>query len=361
MTAQAPHSNRVEENGSGVPLAGAKLYFYDFGTLTERAIYSDPGLSSPLQNPVIANGNGRFPTIFVQPGVYKWRLEDANGTLIAPVVDGEDPGITTDANGRISVSSLPGGNATAFRVIVGAASQADLNSLSSTVAIVQSDVATANASAAAKVPIAGGVTMTGLFNLFGNAVTALQPVPKQQLDAAVSSAVDYKRIQEQIVTPGATELAFDISADNLAQYGTFELELYDLFPTTNADLYFQVSTNTSAWITAGYSATVAAYNASVILRTATTFVGIPLNDTVGAATRVLAAVGGGYGGTIRFNARSANNKSCRAVGDFLDQGSVITRGESSGKMPAAANLVRCRIIASGTTLGGGTGILRGIR
>lgn len=41
----------------------------------------------------------------------------------------------------------------------------------------------------APVPLAGGVTMTGQYNLSANASSAMQPVPKQQLDAAIAGIV----------------------------------------------------------------------------------------------------------------------------------------------------------------------------
>ena len=61
-------------DGSGNTLAGAKLYFYQAGTSTPANVYSDVGLGVPLSNPVIANGAGRFPPIYLEDNAaYKVR------------------------------------------------------------------------------------------------------------------------------------------------------------------------------------------------------------------------------------------------------------------------------------------------
>lgn len=61
-------------DGSGNTIAGARLYFYEAGTSTPKMVYADVGLGTPLPNPVIANGSGRFPPIYLEDnGAYKVR------------------------------------------------------------------------------------------------------------------------------------------------------------------------------------------------------------------------------------------------------------------------------------------------
>jgi hypothetical protein len=56
----------------GVPLDGAKLYFYVSGTSQPLDTYADDALSFANENPVVANGAGIFPAIFLDPTrVYK--------------------------------------------------------------------------------------------------------------------------------------------------------------------------------------------------------------------------------------------------------------------------------------------------
>jgi hypothetical protein len=48
------------ENANGVPVSGAKVYFYQPGTTTPRSAYTDDGLTVPAANPVIADSAGWF-------------------------------------------------------------------------------------------------------------------------------------------------------------------------------------------------------------------------------------------------------------------------------------------------------------
>lgn len=58
-------------------MPGAKLAFYQSGTSTPKAIYSDAALTVPHLNPVEADAAGRFPDIYLDTGLYKATLLDA--------------------------------------------------------------------------------------------------------------------------------------------------------------------------------------------------------------------------------------------------------------------------------------------
>jgi hypothetical protein len=60
----------VLDSGSAV-LPGAKLFFYTTGTSAKLATYSDRALATPNANPVVADANGRFGPIWLQPADYK--------------------------------------------------------------------------------------------------------------------------------------------------------------------------------------------------------------------------------------------------------------------------------------------------
>lgn len=60
-----PNVPALDENG--VPLSGAKYYFYLSGTTTPATVYSDAALSTPHANPVVADSAGRFAPIFFAP------------------------------------------------------------------------------------------------------------------------------------------------------------------------------------------------------------------------------------------------------------------------------------------------------
>ena len=64
-------------DGSGSPRAGAKLFFYEAGTLTDQDTYSDNALSTPNTNPVVADSAGVFGPIFLQNDDYRVILKDS--------------------------------------------------------------------------------------------------------------------------------------------------------------------------------------------------------------------------------------------------------------------------------------------
>ena len=65
--------------GPGIkPASGAKMFFFETGTSTDRDTFSDAGATIKNSNPVIADSNGVFPDIFID-GIYKVRLTDKNG------------------------------------------------------------------------------------------------------------------------------------------------------------------------------------------------------------------------------------------------------------------------------------------
>jgi hypothetical protein len=69
-------------DASGAPLTGGQLFFYQTGTTTPLATYSDVNLTVPNTNPVILNSAGRAGNIFLQSASYKVVLEDASGAQI---------------------------------------------------------------------------------------------------------------------------------------------------------------------------------------------------------------------------------------------------------------------------------------
>lgn len=59
--------NQFEVDRNGVPLAGARLFFFETGTVTPFDTWSDVGLTTPNPNPVPADANGRFGAIWLSP------------------------------------------------------------------------------------------------------------------------------------------------------------------------------------------------------------------------------------------------------------------------------------------------------
>jgi len=69
-------------NGVGTSLADAELFFFTSGTSAPQDTFSDNNLTSANANPVVADGDGRFPNIFLKDATYKVQLKTTSGTQI---------------------------------------------------------------------------------------------------------------------------------------------------------------------------------------------------------------------------------------------------------------------------------------
>lgn len=65
---------QVPLNTAGNLLSGAKAYFYRTGTSTPKNTFSDAALTTPHANPVVADGAGAFPAIFLDTSAEEYRL-----------------------------------------------------------------------------------------------------------------------------------------------------------------------------------------------------------------------------------------------------------------------------------------------
>ena len=99
-----PHSNSIVWTNAGVRAAGAKAYFFEAGTTTPRSTYHDADLTTPHAHPVVADGNGRFPAIFLDFGSYRERIRTSADTTLwdtdqipNPAPLDEAIGVDTDA------------------------------------------------------------------------------------------------------------------------------------------------------------------------------------------------------------------------------------------------------------------------
>lgn len=75
--------NSFSVDATGVPRAGAQLFFYQSGTTTAQATYADAGLTVANANPVVADACGQFGNIFLSGGTaYAVVLCDGTGEQI---------------------------------------------------------------------------------------------------------------------------------------------------------------------------------------------------------------------------------------------------------------------------------------
>src|SRR3546814_11697194 len=68
-------SSDLPQNVNGVPLAGAKLYFYQTGSETAITTYQDSAEATPHANPVVADASGIFAPIYVSNLTFKTVLK----------------------------------------------------------------------------------------------------------------------------------------------------------------------------------------------------------------------------------------------------------------------------------------------
>jgi hypothetical protein len=95
---------QVPLSTNGGLLSNAKLYFYLTTTTTPQNVYQDYGLTTPHTNPVVADGNGVFPLIFLgRTNRYSVKLATSADVEVYTVDDIGPDGAT--ALGAASIAS----------------------------------------------------------------------------------------------------------------------------------------------------------------------------------------------------------------------------------------------------------------
>ena len=96
MGTRWPKSGSYEFDNNGVRAPGALLYVFAAGTSTPYPVYEDADETTPHEHPVEADGNGRWPAIFIPYGTYKEITTTAGGTTLFSVDDVPNPAPFTD-------------------------------------------------------------------------------------------------------------------------------------------------------------------------------------------------------------------------------------------------------------------------
>jgi len=71
--------------GSGAVIAGGKIFFYTAGTTTKQNTYTTAALATPHTNPVVADADGKFAAIFLDPGLGDYKV------VITTAADSDPP------------------------------------------------------------------------------------------------------------------------------------------------------------------------------------------------------------------------------------------------------------------------------
>jgi hypothetical protein len=178
-TLQAPFFPQftIVVDGVLVPAAGYKLRTTLTGTATAEATYQDQAGLSANTNPITLDSMGMCDLWLTDGIEYRLALYDPTNTTLQSGWPLDD------------IAGIP---------IV---------------------------SATANVPLAGGVTMTGLFELSGNATAALNPVPLQQLNSGLATnlttASTIASSAQTATATGGTSTAYTLTPTNaLTSYAT---------------------------------------------------------------------------------------------------------------------------------------------
>lgn len=75
-------SGQVVFDNNGAVAPGAKLYFYDGETTTPRDTFSDSDLTAGRTHPVVADGYGRIPVVYLDYGSFDVKVTTSGGTQL---------------------------------------------------------------------------------------------------------------------------------------------------------------------------------------------------------------------------------------------------------------------------------------
>lgn len=84
MAGYWPQSRSQIHDLNGKPLVSARAYFYEGGTTTPITVYRDSGLGSAHPNPLVSDGSGFFPAVFLDEAdsFYRVRVTSSSGVLL---------------------------------------------------------------------------------------------------------------------------------------------------------------------------------------------------------------------------------------------------------------------------------------
>ncbi len=125
MTISWPLSRQQVLDANGRPYLPVSVNFYAGGTTDPLTVFSDAGLTVPLTQPVMADGTGRFPRVYLPAGLYAeqvlgpygnqlWFDDNLGEAVVTPSTDPTpafDPtGVasTGDVKWRVDTAILPG-------------------------------------------------------------------------------------------------------------------------------------------------------------------------------------------------------------------------------------------------------------
>lgn len=82
MTQSWPLSRQQVLDPNGRPYLSPRVRFFEAGTTTPLVVYADPAFVQAHPDPVVGDGYGRFPRVYLKPGLYAEEMQAPDGSLI---------------------------------------------------------------------------------------------------------------------------------------------------------------------------------------------------------------------------------------------------------------------------------------
>ncbi len=351
---------------NGDPVSGALAYFYETGTSTPLAMYSDEGLTTLHDVPLEADSAGVFAQVFYDGATaVKVDVQTPAGASLPgyPI----DPAyvIPTDSGAASAVTFSPITDNAATDVqtaienenaridaINSAKSGSDASFISGT-AGTAGNLAEWNADG----DLVDGPDVLDEDDMTSNSSAA---VPTQQsVKSYVDNQVGLVPISEAGITSGDADLQIEIPAG----YFSFRLELNYIIPATDAvDLHLRVSNDGGSTWESGASAY--AYQSLIVVASAGGYASQGASEIVLASQGTVGSDTGEWGVTVHLDITGA-----RSTRPTIFQGLITTwrsdgnieSGWMCGQYLAAEAIDRLQVFASSGNLEGGNYRLWGFR
>lgn len=144
MAVQFALPSALALDSNGTPIVGARFYFKVPSTDTAKDVYSDAGLTTPVEQPVETDAAGRLPRLYMGSGTYKVVFCEPDDSVIN-TWDNYDPGLpqgfgTSDVI-PVNLGGTGANNAPLALQNLNAASQDQITDIQSDISTLQGQVA----------------------------------------------------------------------------------------------------------------------------------------------------------------------------------------------------------------------------
>lgn len=205
---------RYQVFNGATPLPGALLYSYFSGSSTPQPLYANGSLSTPLSNPVVADGTGAFPPMFMSAAAYRITITDAVGNIILAPTD------NVSDLGQLFLNTAVGAN------LVFAGPSSGSSAIPTFRALVSADLPSGslnNALSQGRLTLTSGTPVTNT-NVTAATTVYFTPFAGNRIGLYNGSLWNMRTFSElSLVVPGTTNSAYDVFAYDNA--GSVAIEL----------------------------------------------------------------------------------------------------------------------------------------